>query len=88
MKKRLLVSLVALLSGSFFLNASFAEEPKAIWGTEGAAIKKDDPQIKSPTPSTVKSKETLQPVGQKPKIAEPGTPRALGDDPWVGGPGY
>ena len=88
MKKRLLVSLVALLSGSFFLNAAFAEEPKAIWGTDGSAIKKDDPQIKSPTPSTVKPKETLQPVEQKPKIAEPGMPRALGDDPWVGGPGY
>ena len=88
MKKRLLVSWVALLSGSFFLNAAFAEEPKAIWGTDGSAIKKDDPQIKSPTPSTVKPKETLQPVEQKPKIAEPGAPRALGDDPWVGGPGY
>jgi hypothetical protein len=54
---------------------------------EEFADKKDDPQIKSPTLSTVKPKEPLQPVEQKPKIAEPGTPRAMGDDPWVGGAG-
>jgi hypothetical protein len=87
MQVRLLVSSIVLVTGSLFTNVLFAEEPKAIWGTDGAAIKKDDPQIKSPTLSTVKPKETLQPVEQKPKIAEPGTPRAMGDDPWVGGPG-
>lgn len=61
----------------------FAQWGNNPWGGN----KKGDPQIKSPTLSTEKPKVTQQQVEQKPKIAEPGTPQAMGDDPWVNRPG-
>lgn len=79
MKLHLIVSTVAVISSSFFPNVVLAEEPKAIWGTDGAGITKSEPQIKS-APATVKpavsEKQTFQSNMEKvkdPKIAKPTT---------------
>lgn len=79
MKLHLIVSTLVVISSSFFLNVVLAEEPKAIWGTDGAGITKSEPQIKT-APATVKpavtEKQILQTNMEKvkePTIAKPTT---------------
>ncbi len=92
MQKHLIFSTVIMITGSIFLNGALAKEPKAIWGTDGAAITKQKPKIAPILPSSVKPVVPIkQPVNTATDIKEAPAPiipttatDKLRDDPWAG----